>query len=87
MMKRINIILALLLCSFFGAQGQSASFLNINPDVRSAGMGDGGVALGSNAFSLYLNPSATVFGDSKGAVAYSYLPWQRELTDGSNLHT
>ena len=86
MMKRTNILLAFLLCSFFGAQGQSASFLNINPDVRSAGMGDGGVALGSNAFSLYLNPSATVFGDSKGAVAYSYLPWQRELTDGSNLH-
>ena len=87
MMKRINILLALLFCSWLGTYGQSVSFMNINPDARSAGMGNAGVALRSNAFSLYLNPASTVVSDSKGSVAYSYVPWLRQLTKGSNLHT
>lgn len=81
----IGVLLTVVAGSTFG---QAVSFLTINPDVRTAAMGDGGVALGGRAFAMYVNPSAMVWGDTaKWAAAYSYLPWQKEVTDGTSLHT
>lgn len=69
------------------SDSEAASFLGIAPDARSAGMGGVGVALSPDAFSFYHNAAATLFSREKGAVAFSYAPWMRDLVSGSALYS
>lgn len=66
---------------------EAAPFLGITPDARSAAMGDVGTALSPGAFSVYHNAAATLFSAEKGAVAYSYTPWMRDLVSGNTLNS
>lgn len=94
-MKKLYITyVILIICGFTAnAQGnansnsEAASFLGITPDARSAAMGGAGTALTPDAFSLYHNAAATLFSKEKGAIAYSYTPWMRNLVDGSTLNS
>ncbi|MDE5638756.1 MAG: PorV/PorQ family protein [Odoribacter sp.] len=67
------------------SDSEAASFLGITPDARSAGMGGVGTALNPDAFSLYHNAASTLFSKEKGAIAFSYAPWMRDLVSGSTL--
>jgi Type IX secretion system protein PorV len=55
-------------------------FLRINPDVRSAGMGEAGIATAPDANSGFFNLAKTPFNTSKGAVGFNYTPWLRDLS-------
>lgn len=89
-----KIMLSLVLLAMLGevkAQEQivvspGAPFLMINPDVRSAGMGETGVAGTKGVWSMYFNPAAYAQAEGKGGVAFSYTPWMRNFTDGQNLY-
>lgn len=85
-MKKTGILLALLSGIFMGTRAQSVSFLNVNPDLRSAALGNGGIALDGNASALYVNPSASLFAEAKAAVSYAYLSWMRESGHERQLH-
>lgn len=67
------------------SDSEAASFLGITPNARSAGMGGVGTALSPDAFSFYHNAASTLFSKEKGAVAFSYTPWMRDLVSGSAL--
>lgn len=69
------------------SDSEAASFLGIVPDARSTAMGGTGTALTPDAFSLYHNAAATLFSEEKGAIAYSYTPWMRNLVSGSILNS
>src|SRR5690349_10875200 len=55
-------------------------FLRINPDTRSSGMGDAGIATTPDAYSMWHNQAKTVFNESKGGVSVNYTPWLRDLS-------
>lgn len=93
-MKTIyTFVFSCILCFSASAQpktnnnSEAASFLKITPDARSAGMGNVGTALEPDAFSFYHNAAATVFSAERGAVAYSYTPWMRDIVSGSALNS
>ena len=65
----------------------AVSFLTIAPDARSAAMGDAGVALSPDAFSAIRNAAQLPFSDEYLGAGYSYLPWMRDLTPETALHT
>ncbi len=69
------------------SESEAAPFLGITPDARSTGMGGVGTALTPDAFSFYHNAAATLFSKEKGAVAFSYTPWMRDLVSGSTLNS
>jgi hypothetical protein len=54
-------------------------FLMINPDARSGGMGDVGIAISPDANSINFNASKYAMADSKFGVSLSYTPWLRSL--------
>lgn len=62
-------------------------FLNINPDSRSAGMGDAGVAISPDMNSQFLNPAKYAFIDGEMGVSISFTPWLRKLVDDINMST
>ena len=94
-MKKLYITYLILSICGFAANAQknansnseAASFLGITPDARSTAMGGSGTALTPDAFSLYHNAAATLFSKERGAIAYSYTPWLRNLVDGSTLNS
>jgi Type IX secretion system protein PorV len=55
-------------------------FLRISPDVRSAGMGEAGIATAPDANSGFFNLAKTPFNTAKGAVGFNYTPWLRDLS-------
>jgi hypothetical protein len=57
----------------------AVSFLRINPDARSAGMGDVGIAVTPDANALFFNPSKIALSDKKFGASLSYTPWFRNL--------
>ena len=54
-------------------------FLRIAPDARSAGMGDAGIAVSSDANALHFNASKLAFAEDNGGIAVTYTPWLRAL--------
>lgn len=55
--------------------------LSIAPDARGGGMGDNGVANGSDVASQYWNPAKYAFNYSKAGIGLSYTPWLRRLVN------
>lgn len=94
-MKRIYSSLIFLCLITFSVSAQekvntdaeAAPFLKITPDARFAGMGGIGTAMSTDASAFYHNAAASLFAGPKGAVAYSYTPWMRDLVSGSALHS
>lgn len=56
-------------------------FLRISPDARTGAMGDASVATPSDPNALYANPAKIAHVKDKAAVAISYSPWLRHLTN------
>jgi hypothetical protein len=54
-------------------------FLRINPDARSGGMGDVGIATSADANATFFNPAKLVFSDKKLGLSLDYAPWLRNL--------
>lgn len=56
-------------------------FMRINPDARSGGMGDVGLATSPDAASLYFNGAKLAFIDKNAGVGITYTPWLSNLVD------
>jgi Type IX secretion system protein PorV len=54
-------------------------FLRISPDIRSAGMGDAGIANSPDANSGFFNLAKTPFATSNSSLGVTYTPWLRDL--------
>ena len=54
-------------------------FLRINPDARSGGMGDAGLATSPDPNAMHYNESKLVFADEDVSIAATYTPWLRNL--------
>ncbi|PRY23490.1 hypothetical protein CLV58_14111 [Spirosoma oryzae] len=61
--------------------------LLINPDLRSAAMGDGGMGLRpiGDASALYLNPARLLEQPYRSGVSLTYTPWLRAIIDGQAI--
>lgn len=59
--------------------------LRINPDVRSAAMGENSVATSADAASGMFNTSKAVFAEKQTSLVLNYAPWLRDITSGSYL--
>ena len=60
-------------------------FLLINPDARSAGFGNQGVATSADVFSQYWNPAKYLFAEENSAIGLSYTPYLRTSDTQSSL--
>jgi hypothetical protein len=83
--RPLLVLLGTLLCALglaAPAQGQvaqsSALFLRIEPDSRSAGMGNAGVALADNANAMFWNPSGLAFQENT-QVGLTHANWLPEF--------
>ncbi|RFS23861.1 hypothetical protein DVR12_08200 [Chitinophaga silvatica] len=56
-------------------------FLRITPDARSGAMGDAGVAISPDAYSIYNNLSKLPFAEKNAGLAVTYTPWLKELVN------
>jgi hypothetical protein len=54
-------------------------FLHINPDARSGGLGDAGVATSPDPNSMHFNPSKLAFVDNDFSISATLSPWLRSL--------
>ena len=60
-------------------------FLTISPDARSAGIGDAGVAISSDANATYWNPAKLVFLSTQYGASLSYTPWLSKLVPDMSI--
>lgn len=60
-------------------------FLMIGPDARAGGLGDGGVASSSDAFSQHWNSAKYAWNEKKQGFGIAYTPWLRNLVPDINL--
>ncbi len=56
-------------------------FLRITPDARSGAMGDVGISLSPDAYSIYWNTAKLAFSENQAAAAITYTPWLRQLVN------
>jgi len=54
-------------------------FLRINPDTRSGGLGDAGVALSSDPNAMHHNAARLAFSENNLGISATYSPWLRNL--------
>lgn len=54
-------------------------FLRINPDARSGGMGDAGLATSADPNAMHYNASKLVWAEEDVSIAATYTPWLRNL--------
>jgi hypothetical protein len=54
-------------------------FLRINPDARSGGMGDAGLATSVDPNAMHFNESKLVFAEDDLSISATYTPWLRNL--------
>ena len=85
--RNILIAAALLPVPLAGTAQNAAAFLSVVPDARSAAMGGAGVALSADVFSALRNAAQLPFSEERFGAGYSYLPWMRDLTPRTALHT
>ncbi len=57
----------------------SIPFLRINPDGRTGGMGDVGIATEADPSAIFHNASKLAFADKKIGLGLTYTPWLRNL--------
>jgi len=77
---RISLIAVLIIAAFTTVSTAqvgitSVPFLQIEPDSRSAGMGNTGVAVADNAASLFWNPAGFAFQDEKTQIGITHSNW------------
>jgi len=60
-------------------------FLRINPDARSGGMGELGIATQPDAQSALFNLAKTPFTEARSAVGFNYTPWLADIAPGMYL--
>jgi hypothetical protein len=98
-MKKKGVILFWIAMMFAGSvklYGQDSSeelnpiqtvvpFLTIAPDSRAGGIGDAGVAMSPDVFSMHWNPAKFAFIDGKGGIGLAYSPWLRTLVPDINI--
>ncbi len=60
-------------------------FLTVAPDSRAGAMGDAGIAIRPDVYSMHWNPAKYAFIDNDFGAAFSYTPWLRNLIDDINL--
>jgi hypothetical protein len=56
-------------------------FLRITPDARSGAMGDAGISLSPDAYSIYWNTAKLAFAENQAGAALTYTPWLRQLVN------
>jgi hypothetical protein len=56
-------------------------FLRITPDARSGALGDAGISLSPDAYSIYWNTAKLAFSENKAGAAITYTPWLRQLVN------
>lgn len=56
-------------------------FLRINPDARSGGMGDVGLATSPDANAIYVNPAKLAYVPDDYGVSMSFVPWLKALVN------
>ena len=83
-MKKIILTLVISIVAL-GVSAQD--FATINPDARTAAMGDATVAATADAYSIYNNAAAPLFGYQSVQIGYTYAPWVQSLYKGSDLMT
>jgi len=54
-------------------------FLRISPDARAGGMGDLGIAMSPDQYSIFWNNAKTPFNESQGGIGATYTPWLKDL--------
>lgn len=88
-----SMICVLFLVSSYVVSGQERAvvstavpFLNITPDACGGGMGETGVATRADVYSMFYNAAKYAFAVSSSGVAFSYVPWMRDLIKGQNLY-
>ena len=54
-------------------------FLRINPDSRTGGMGDAGLAISPDPNAMHMNVSKLAFAEKDLSIAATYTPWLRNL--------
>ena len=81
-MKKILLTLVISVAAL-GASAQE--FATINPDARTAAMGDATVAVSADAYAVYSNAAAPLFDYQSVQVGYTYSPWQSSVQKGSDL--
>lgn len=82
-MKKILLLIAVCCASFTVSRAQE--FVIINPDARTSAMGDVSAAVTGDAWSIYGNAAAPLFGDKMLQAQVSYTPWQTAVDKGSSL--
>ena len=81
-MKKIFLTLVI---SIVALSASAQDFAVINPDARTAAMGDATVAVSADAYSVYNNAAAPLFDYQNAQVGFSYAPWQSSVQKGSDL--
>lgn len=56
-------------------------FLRITPDARSGALGDAGISLSPDAYSIYWNTAKLAFAENQAAASITYTPWLRQLVN------
>lgn len=87
MKKILFLTIATLFIALGNARAQSAAFVGITPDARTAAMGNAGVALPANAFAIYQNSAAIALSENKAAIGYNFTPWISSFQKGYSLHS
>ena len=85
MRKVIITYIALLLLTVGSVHAQSVPFVNFNGDARTAAMGNAGSVL-PGAFAVRQNMAATVLSAEKAQVGASYLSWQPNAIQSTNIN-
>lgn len=81
-MKKTILTFAILI---FALSASAQDFVAINPDARTAAMGDATVAATADAYAVYNNAAAPLFEYQAVQVGYVYAPWMSSAVKGSDL--
>ncbi|WP_153795745.1 PorV/PorQ family protein [Foetidibacter luteolus] len=71
----------------YQASPVAVPFLRMNQDIRSAGIGETGVALPGDNVTHYANPARMVQVQSKSAINVAYTPWMTNLAKNIALYS
>ncbi len=82
---KIYIIILFCVVSTSALKGQTATFLNINPDAHSSAVANSGAALSPNAFSFWNNSASTIFSKRTTEIGVGYTNWQPLINSGKML--
>ena len=81
-MKKIFLAVAI---STIALSASAQEFATINPDARTAAMGDATVSATADAYAVYNNAAAPLFDYQSVQVGYTYAPWMSSEKRGSDL--